>query len=102
MTGGGSASRTATPGRSSSTARSAAFNKRFAATTPCGVVSVASVADVGQAIVWARDAGVDVVARGGGHSYAGYSVNTGLVVDLSALNTVTADRSTGLVTAAGG
>ncbi len=77
------------------------FNKRFSA-TPSGVVSVASVADVQRAIEWAHDVGVDVVARGGGHSYAGYSANTGLVIDLSALNTVSANGSTGLVTAAGG
>jgi FAD/FMN-containing dehydrogenase len=96
------AGRVLRPGQSGFRSASAPFNKRFATTTPSGVVSVASVADVRRAIEWARDAGIDVVARGGGHSYAGYSVNTGLVVDLSALDTVSADGSTGLVTAGGG
>ncbi|MFC3452846.1 FAD-binding oxidoreductase [Amycolatopsis speibonae] len=78
------------------------FNKRFAGITPRGVVSVANTEDVRRAIEWARDAGVDVVVRCGGHSYAGHSVNTGLVIDLSAMNTVSADGANGLVTVAGG
>lgn len=78
------------------------FNRRFAGTMPRGVVSVATVDDVRRSIRWARDAGIDVVARCGGHSYAGYSVNSGLVIDLSELNTVSANGSTGLVTVAGG
>nr|WP_184905363.1 FAD-binding oxidoreductase [Amycolatopsis umgeniensis] len=90
------------PGESGFTEASMPFNKRFAATVPSGVVSVANTADVRNAIEWARHTGVDVVARGGGHSYAGHSVNTGLVIDLSAMNTVSANGSTGLVTVAGG
>ncbi|WP_410566309.1 FAD-binding oxidoreductase [Amycolatopsis sp. cmx-4-61] len=78
------------------------FNKRFAGITPAGVVSVADTLDVQRVVEWARDTGIDVVARGGGHSFAGHSVGPGLVLDLGALNTVTADGSTGLVTAAGG
>ncbi|MEW2412799.1 FAD-binding protein [Streptomyces sp. NPDC046866] len=51
---------------------------------------------------WARDTGTPVVARSGGHSQARLSVGTGLVVDLGALHRVSADGSTGPVTAAGG
>ncbi|WP_206788426.1 FAD-binding oxidoreductase [Amycolatopsis sp. MtRt-6] len=90
------------PGETGFRAASAPFNKRFAGITPAGVVSVAGAADVRRGIEWARDTGVGVVARGGGHSFAGHSVNTGLVLDLGALNTVSADASTGLVTAGGG
>jgi FAD/FMN-containing dehydrogenase len=90
------------PGEAGFRAASTPFNKRFAGITPAGVVSVADAADVRCAIEWARGTGVDVVARGGGHSFAGHSVGTGLVLDLRALNTVTADGSTGLVTAGGG
>ncbi|MFD1050217.1 FAD-binding oxidoreductase, partial [Kibdelosporangium lantanae] len=53
-------------------------------------------------IGWARDVNVPIVARGGGHSFGGYSVNTGLVIDLSRMNTVTADGDSGIVTAGGG
>ncbi|RSN29490.1 FAD-binding oxidoreductase [Amycolatopsis sp. WAC 01416] len=96
------AGRVRRPGESGFRDASVPFNKRFAEITPRGVVSVTNTADVRTAIEWARDTGVDVVARCGGHSYAGHSVNTGLVIDLSPMNTVTADGSTGLVTVAGG
>ncbi|WP_328764581.1 MULTISPECIES: FAD-binding oxidoreductase [unclassified Streptomyces] len=90
------------PGDAGFRAAGSPFNTRYASTTPAGVVSVADHADVGHALGWARDTGVALVARSGGHSYAGYSVNTGLVIDLGALDTVSADGSTGLVTAGGG
>ncbi|WP_410612592.1 FAD-binding oxidoreductase [Amycolatopsis sp. lyj-109] len=90
------------PGDAGFRAAGTPFNKRFAGITPAGVVSVADAADVRRAIEWARDNGVDVVVRGGGHSFAGHSAGTGLVLDLGAMNTVSADGSTGLVTAAGG
>ncbi|WP_414938346.1 FAD-binding oxidoreductase [Amycolatopsis sp. cmx-11-51] len=96
------AGRVRRPGEAGFREASVPFNKRFAGITPTGVVSVANTADVRTALEWARDTGVDVVARSGGHSYAGHSVNTGLVIDLSAMNTVTANGSTGLVTAGGG
>ncbi|MEU7551362.1 FAD-binding oxidoreductase [Streptomyces sp. NPDC044571] len=89
------------PGAPGFHASSAPFNKRFT-TTPSGVLRAADTADVRRALAWARDTGTGLVARSGGHSYAGYSAGTGLVLDLSALNSVTADGSTGLVTAAGG
>ncbi|MFC0548674.1 FAD-binding oxidoreductase [Kutzneria chonburiensis] len=78
------------------------FNRRFADVVPGGVVSVADVVDVQRAITWAREVGVRVSVRGGGHSYAGFSVCPGLVLDLSGLKTVSANASSGLVTAAGG
>jgi FAD/FMN-containing dehydrogenase len=90
------------PGDAGFRDHSVPFNTRFAATTPQGVVSVASVADIQTAIRWARDVGVPLVARSGGHSYGGFSVNTGLVIDLSRLNSVHANGSDGIVTAAGG
>ncbi|WP_030154143.1 FAD-binding oxidoreductase [Streptomyces sp. NRRL S-244] len=96
------AGRVLRPGDAGFRAACAPFNTRFASTTPQGVVSVANEADVRHALAWARDTGVGLVARSGGHSYAGHSVTTGLVVDLGALNAVSADGSTGLVTAAGG
>ncbi|MET9886643.1 FAD-binding oxidoreductase [Streptomyces sp. NPDC006430] len=96
------AGRVLRPGASGFRAASAPFNTRFASTAPSGVVSAANHADVRHAIEWARDTGVHLVARSGGHSYAGHSVTSGLVVDLSALNRVSVDGTTGLVTAAGG
>jgi FAD/FMN-containing dehydrogenase len=90
------------PGAAGFQDASAPFNKRFTHGGPAGVVSVASVADVQRAVRWARATGTPIVPRGGGHSYAGHSVNDGLVVDVRALSAVTADGSAGRVTAAGG
>ena len=96
------AGRVLRPGQDGFHSSSAPFNRRFTRTAPGAVLAAANTADVQQAVRWARETGTAIVPRGGGHSYAGYSVNSGLVVDLRALDTVTADGSTGLVTAAGG
>ncbi|MFC4031258.1 FAD-binding oxidoreductase [Streptomyces polygonati] len=81
---------------------SAPFNRRYTRTVPTGVLNAADVADVRQAVRWARETGVPIVPRGGGHSYGGYSVNSGLVLNLQALGSVTVDGSTGLVVTGGG
>ncbi|MFD8479889.1 FAD-binding oxidoreductase [Kitasatospora sp. NPDC059673] len=81
---------------------SAAFNERWAHRSPAAVLRAADRADVLRAIDWARDHGVPIVPRGGGHSYAGHSVNSGLVVDLRALDVITVDPGSGQVTVGGG
>lgn len=53
--------------------------------------------DVQKCIAFAQQNGVPVTARSGGHSYAGYSTNNGLVIDISRINAVTAGSSTVLV-----
>jgi FAD/FMN-containing dehydrogenase len=78
------------------------FNERFLGTWPAAVLSAGGPRDVVRAIHWAREKDVPLVARGGGHGYAGGSVTTGLVLDLRALDEVRVDRSTGLVTVGGG
>ncbi len=78
------------------------FNKRYAAIRPAAVLSVTGVGDVARAIGWAREHDVPIVARGGGHSYAGNGVNRGLVLDLRGLDAVHVDPATGLVTVGGG
>lgn len=78
------------------------FNRRYQGVRPAAVLSAAGPADLGRAIGWSRDNGVPVVARGGGHSYAGNSVNRGLVLDLRGIDGVHIDPSTGLVTVGGG
>ncbi|MEV6235410.1 FAD-binding oxidoreductase [Lentzea sp. NPDC051838] len=90
------------PGDDGFTARSKPFNERYASTVPAAVVSAVGVEDVATAITWARENSVPLVARGGGHSYAGTSVNTGLVLDLQGLDSVHVDPDTALVTVGGG
>ena len=48
--------------------------------------------DVSAAILWARENDVPLVARSGGHSYAGYSTTTGLMISLADLDAVSFDR----------
>src|SRR5271166_47163 len=50
---------------------------------PIGVVAPRSLADAQHAIALARDDGVSVLARGGGTSQAGQTVNSSLVIDCS-------------------
>jgi FAD/FMN-containing dehydrogenase len=62
------------------------YNLRYDGTRPDAVVQVESTADVAAVVSWANRFDVDVVARSGGHSYAGYSTTgNGVVVDLSNL-----------------
>lgn len=80
----------------------APVNRRFAATRPAAVLSAAHAADVARAIEWARAESVPLVTRGGGHSYAGHSANTGLVLDLRRLAGIRFDPGSGQVTVGGG
>jgi FAD/FMN-containing dehydrogenase len=90
------------PGDQGFTARTRAFNQRYDTTLPAAVLSVAGPTDVSRAVRWSRDNGVPLATRGGGHSYAGHSVNQGLVLDLSALNPIAIDPRTGMITVGGG
>ncbi|MER5862950.1 FAD-binding oxidoreductase [Kitasatospora sp. NPDC002040] len=90
------------PGEAGFEENSSAFNKRYAGVTAAGVLSVGSVADVARGIAWAREQGLPVVARGGGHSYAGQAATTGLVLDLHVLDAITVDRGSELVRVGGG
>ncbi len=58
---------------------------------PEGIVRAASAEDVRTAILWARDNGVPLVARSGGHSYAGYSTTDGLIIDVSTMTEIRYD-----------
>ncbi|NMM91995.1 FAD-linked oxidoreductase [Rhodococcus sp. SRB_17] len=60
-------------------------------------------ADVAQALRFARDNSLEVSVRGGGHSYRGASVcEDGLMIDLSALNSVNVDPNLRRARAGGG
>src|ERR671913_2569611 len=63
------------------------YNTRFDGRRPDAVVLAESTADVAAVVRWANRFDVRVVARSGGHSYAGYSTTSdGVVIDLSRLN----------------
>ena len=68
---------------------------------PAIVVRPTSVADVIAAVRFAREAGLDLAVRGGGHGIGG-TCDDGLVLDLRRLNDVTVDPATRLARAGGG
>jgi FAD/FMN-containing dehydrogenase len=62
------------------------YNTRFDGRRPDAVVQVRDTADVAAAVRWANRFDVPLVARSGGHSYAGYCTTAdGVVLDLSRL-----------------
>ncbi len=73
------------------------FNRRFDDLRPAAVASVASVADVQACVAFARDHGLPLAVRAGGHSYTGGSVGTGLVVDLRPLAAITVGAGTATI-----
>ena len=76
-------------------------NGRYRDTVPLLVARVADERDVVECVRWAREHGIQAVPRGGGHSYAGLSTTTGLIVDLSQLNEVRVDTAAARITTGG-
>jgi FAD/FMN-containing dehydrogenase len=65
------------------------YNTRFDGRRPDAVVQVRDTADVAAAVRWANRFDVRLVARSGGHSYAGYCTTAdGVVLDLSRLREI--------------
>jgi hypothetical protein len=77
-------------------------NLRYAARKPAGIALCETAADVSAALLWARENDVALIARSGGHSYAGYSTTTGLMIDVSRMNSFHFDTSSGVLTLGGG
>ena len=60
-------------------------------------------ADVQTAVRFARERGIPIAVRGGGHDWAGRSlVDDGLVIDMSMMRRVIVDKATSVATVAGG
>ncbi len=73
------------------------YNERFDGVRPFAVVRPASVADVQALARWTQKTGVAIVPRSGGHSYAGYSTGSGVVVDLSGLRGIRVEGRSAVV-----
>ena len=79
------------------------YDPRWDAVTPAAVVRAAGPADVVESVQFAAAHGVQIDARGGGHSYLGASsVAGGLVVDTRALRSVAYDAGSGIATIGAG
>jgi FAD/FMN-containing dehydrogenase len=64
------------------------YNEQFDNIDPAAVALCASPSDVQRCVVFAREHGLPVAARSGGHSYGGYSLTSGLVVDVSSMSDI--------------
>ncbi|GGK64555.1 FAD-binding oxidoreductase [Sphaerisporangium melleum] len=73
------------------------YNPGFDGIRPSGVAYCAEPGDVAECLTFARRFGVPVTSRSGGHSYAGWSTGTGLVLDVSPMNTVQASSGRAVV-----
>lgn len=60
---------------------------------PIGIAVCKDEEDVSKSLAWCKKHDVSLIARNGGHSYAGYSTTSGLMINLQALNTITYDKS---------
>jgi hypothetical protein len=85
------------PGESSYATAKLLFDPRFDGQHPAGVAYVANAHDVSTCLAFVRKFGVPFAARSGGHSYAGWSGSSGLIIDVSNLKTVTVSGTTAAV-----
>ena len=70
------------------------FDPRFDHLRQAGIAYCRSADDVSACLAFARRFAVPVAARSGGHSYAGWSSTSGLIVDVTQLASFRADGST--------
>src|SRR5712692_3055381 len=78
------------------------FNTRFDSVQPAAIAYCTSPADVQTCLAFARRFGLPLAPRAGGHSYAGYSTTTGLVLDVTRMNTVIVNTGSGTATVGAG
>ena len=62
------------------------YDPLFDSVRPAGIAFCANASDVARSLAFAREHDLPLTARSGGHSYAGYSTSTGLVMDVSLMS----------------
>jgi FAD/FMN-containing dehydrogenase len=75
-------------------AASRLYSTRFDGIRPAAVAQCRSVRDVQQCLDFVRTTGTKVAVRSGGHSFAGYSTTSGLVIDVGPMKQVTSLNAT--------
>jgi FAD/FMN-containing dehydrogenase len=89
------------PGDPGYLAASRPANGRYRSIYPLAVAKCADEHDVVTCVNWSRRHGIPPVARGGGHSYAGFSTTHGLLVNIDSLNSVVVDHKRGTAVVGG-
>jgi FAD/FMN-containing dehydrogenase len=85
------------PGEASYATDKRLFDPRFDSLHPAGIAYCRHPHDVATCLAFVRKYDVPVAARCGGHSYAGYSSASGLIVDVTRMAGVSASGSTATV-----
>jgi FAD/FMN-containing dehydrogenase len=85
------------PGDSSYATAKLLFDPRFDGQHPAGIAYVKSAHDVSTCLAFVRKFALPFAARSGGHSYAGWSGTSGLIIDVSDLKTVAVSGTTAVV-----
>jgi FAD/FMN-containing dehydrogenase len=70
-------------------------NGRYSDIRPGAIAICKNASDVAICVEWCSKHDISPVARGGGHSYAGYSTTTGLLIDIGSLNSVEVNNDKG-------
>jgi FAD/FMN-containing dehydrogenase len=86
------------PGQPGYSTSALPYNAVYSSIRPQGIAMCADPADARAALLWAGETGEEFTVMSGSHSYAGYSTCTGLIIDMSRLNSLSFDQSTGQVT----
>jgi FAD/FMN-containing dehydrogenase len=78
------------------------YSPRYDNVRPGAIVFCETAQDVWRTVRWSRRHSIRVVARSGGHSYAGYSTCKGVVVDVTRMQAVTVNHAAGTATIGAG
>jgi FAD/FMN-containing dehydrogenase len=85
------------PGDAGYTTAKELFDPRFDSLHPAGIAYCRNPHDVATCLAFVRRYGVPVAARCGGHSYAGWSSTSGLIVDVTKMAGVSVSGGTATV-----
>jgi FAD/FMN-containing dehydrogenase len=85
------------PGDAAYTVSKRLFDPRFDSLRPAGIAYCRNPHDVATCLAFVRKFGVRVAARSGGHSYAGWSSTSGLIIDVTRMSGVSVSGSTATV-----
>ena len=85
------------PGEAAYAVSKRLFDPRFDSLHPAGIAYCRNPHDVATCLAFVRKYGVPVAARCGGHSYAGWSSSSGLIVDVTKMAGVNVSGSTATV-----